>query len=189
VACILLALGLLGCSPSGLPPFRHTPELIFDESVGPDFRALAAETWSHFLKVFEARSGCFGDVRLHAAYSLDSRAGYDPDSATVTVHVPGTPAMLKSALVHEWAHHIEFQCNEHKDLRRAFLEAQGLPPDTQWRMDGVFLDRMNEKKVDLPSEQYAEAAIIVVLGSRQIPNGVTVTQEMVRAVEEWAAGE
>jgi hypothetical protein len=157
--------------------------------VADDFRVLAAETWDQFLTVFRARVTCFGDVRLRAVYSLDSRAGYDPDSATVTVRVPGTPAMLKSALVHEWAHHIEFQCREHRDLRKAFLQAQGLPPDTQWRLDDALAHVAGEKKVDMPSEQYAEAAIVVVLGSRQIPNDVTVTQEMAWVIEEWAAGE
>jgi len=190
VLALVLVSGVWSCGWAGdVPPSGQRPQLVMDDSVADDFRVLAMEAWDQFLAAFEARTNCFSDVRLHALHTLDGRAGYDPDSATVTVQVPGTPAMLQSALIHEWAHHIEFQCSGHKDLRRTFLEAQGLPPDTQWRMDDVLADMPDGKKVDMPSEQYAEAAIVVVLGSRQIPNGVTVTEEMVQAVEEWAAGE
>ena len=84
-----------------------------------DLKVLATETWGLFVEAFEARSHCFGDVTLKAAYDLDSRAAYDPETSTVAVRVPGTPAMLQGALVHEWAHHLEFQCEEHKALRPA----------------------------------------------------------------------
>jgi hypothetical protein len=41
----------------------------------------------------------------------------------------------------------------------------------------------------MPSEQYAEATIVLVLGRRQIPNGVHITEDAIRAIEEWAAGD
>ncbi|MBN1138507.1 MAG: hypothetical protein JXM73_18100 [Anaerolineae bacterium] len=178
---ILLVLAVLligmtaGCRTAGQPP-----RLIVDESVSADFEALALETWDQFLNAFWARSDCFGDVRLRAVYSLDSRAGYDPDTATATVLVPGTPAMLQSGLIHEWAHHVEFQCGEHQDLRAAFLAAQGLPPDTPWRPSG--------EAATSPSEQYAEATIEFVLGTRPIPTEAHLTREAIRVVREWAEG-
>ncbi|MBU0510713.1 MAG: hypothetical protein KKD28_01075 [Chloroflexi bacterium] len=168
------------CSQTSGPP-----ELIIDESVAGDFETLAIETWDEFLTVFQARTSCFGDVRLHATRTLGSRAAYDPASATVTVRVPGTSAMLQSALVHEWAHHIEFQCNQHKSLRPAFLNALGLPPNTQWRPEVLPVNT----SADMPSEQYAEATIVLVLGQRQIPNGVRITEDAIRVIEEWAGGD
>jgi hypothetical protein len=168
---------------------KPAPKLIIDASVADDFRALAVETWTEFLTVFWARSDCFGDVRLRATRTLNSRAAYDPDTATVMVRVPGTPAMLRGALIHEWAHHIEFQCEAHKDLRPAFLAAQGFPPDTLWRPDDTPANTPVSAWPDIPSEQYAEATIELVLGRRQIPTEVRVTQEAIHVIEVWAAGD
>ena len=163
------------------------PELLVDDSVASDFEALAAETWTQFLTVFQARTECFGDVHLHASPTLDSRATYDPDSATVTVRVPGSRAMLQGALIHEWAHHIEFQCPQHVGLRPAFLAAQGLSPGTPWRLDDGPADTPENIWRDIPSEQYAEATIELVLGRRQIPTRVRVSREAVEVIEAWAS--
>jgi hypothetical protein len=182
---MVLALVVLvaGAAPDG------PPRLILGESVGADFEALARETWERFLILFQARWICFGDVRLEAAYGLDSRAGYDPASATATVRVPGTAAMLQSALLHEWAHHVEFQCPAHEQLRPAFLAAQGLPPDTAWRSDLSPAEIPASLWAEIPSEQYAEAVIEVVLGGRPVPTNVRLSREAVRVVAEWAQGE
>ena len=190
ISIVLLVSGATssGCT-SNVPVSKQRPRLIMDDSVADDFRALAMETWDRFLTVFQARADCFGDVRLRAMRTLDSRAAYNPDSGTVTVRVPGTPAMLKSALVHEWAHHIEFQCEAHKGLRPAFLAAQGLPPDTVWRPDVAPANIPASIWADSPSEQYAEATIVLVLGRRQIPTKVRVKEEAVRAIAEWAAAD
>ncbi len=190
IAIVVLVSGTTssGCT-SDVSVSKQRPRLIVDDSVAADFQALAVETWDGFLTVFQARTGCFGDVRLHATRTLDSRAAYDPDSGTVTVRVPGTPAMLKSALVHEWAHHIEFQCEAHKDLRPAFLAAQGLPPDMVWRPDIAAANIPASIWADSPSEQYAEATIVLVLGRRQIPTKVRIKEEAVRAIAEWAAAD
>lgn len=165
------------------------PRLVVGESVGADFEALAQETWGRFLAVFWARRDCFGDVRLEAAYRLDSRAGYDPDTATAIVRVPGTLAMLQSGLIHEWAHHVEFQCEAHKEFRPAFLVAQGLPLDTPWRPAGAMTDVAASERAGIPSEQWAEATVQAILGSRPIPNGVRVSEAMVQVVRGWAAGD
>jgi hypothetical protein len=97
--------------------------------------------------------------------------------------------MLQGALVHEWAHHIEFQCDEHYELRGAFLAAQDLPPDTPWRADSTPANTPVSVWPDMPSEQYAQATVEVVLGRRQIPTKVRITQEAIQAIEVWATGD
>jgi hypothetical protein len=187
---LLVSLGVvMSGTTSAERAVAHQPELIFDNSVAADFQALALKTWDRFLVVFQARSNCFGDVRLRAAYTLDSRAGYDPNTATVTVQVPGTPARLQSALVHEWAHHIEFQCPEQRDLRAAFLAAQGLAPDTPWRPEGAPASQSASQWGAAPSEQYAEATVELVLGRRPLAAPAPVSREAIRVVGDWAAGD
>jgi hypothetical protein len=163
--------------------------LLVGESVGADFEMLALATWSQFLEVFRARRHCFGDVHLEAAYGLGSRAGYDPDTATAMVRVPGTAAMLQSGLIHEWAHHVEFQCPAHESLRAAFLAAQGLPLDTPWRPATSTTDVAAAEWASIPSEQYAEAVVELVMGGRPIPTGAKVSPAAIRVVEAWARGE
>jgi hypothetical protein len=184
VAILIGTALLLGCSET-----RDPPALMPDGSVADDLEALAQETWSRFLTAFEARADCFGDVRLRAVKDLESRAAYDPASATVSVRVPATAALLRGALVHEWAHHIEFQCDEHADLRAAFLAAQGLPSDTPWRPDLPPSMTPVSMWADIPSEQCAETVVTFVLGRRQIGTGVSVAPEAVTVVESWASGE
>ncbi len=185
---VTTSLALLNASWQPAPRPQPLPRLVIDDSVASDLEALAGDTWSRFLAVFRARTDCFGDVRLHAAYDLDTRAAYDPATATVTVRVPGTAAMLQSALVHEWAHHLEFQCDAQQDLRAAFLAAQGLPTDTPWRPDDTPAHTPESAWADIPSEQYAEATIELVLGRRQIPTTARVRPQAVRVISEWVAG-
>jgi hypothetical protein len=176
-----------GWSRPGLAADRQ-PQLIIEDSVASDLAALAGETWTLFLDALEARTGCFGDVRLRASHVLNDRAAYDPDTGTVTVRVPGSRALLQSALIHEWAHHVEFQCQEHEQLRAAFVAAQGLPPDVPWRPDLAPADIPASEWAVIPSEQYAEAMIVLVLDRRQIPTVAPVKVEAVRVLAEWAAG-
>ncbi len=182
VVLCLLAAGASACSRSG------PPRLIPDSSVGSDLAALATNAWDRFLAVFWARSGCFGDVHLHAAYSLDGRAGYDPETATAILLVPGTPAMLESGLFHEWAHHVDYQCPDLKELRPAFLAAQDLPADTPWRIDYRAGETTTDEWAAQPSEQFAEATILVVMGDRPIPTAAQVSPDAVRVIQEWASG-
>jgi hypothetical protein len=185
---IAMSLAVSGCSPQQTATPKPLPRLIVDDSVADDLRAVAEEAWSKFLAVFQARSSCFGDVHLRAAYDLDNRAAYDPATATVTVKVPATPVMLQGALIHEWAHHIEFQCAAQKELRPAFLAAQGLPADTPWRTDYTPANTPESAWAGIPSEQYAEATIELVLGSRQIPTTARVSTEAVKVIAAWASG-
>jgi hypothetical protein len=168
---------------------KPAPSLIPDESVADDLRALAQATWGRFLAVFVARSACFGDVHLHVDKTLENRGAYDPATATVTVRVPATAAMLQGALVHEWAHHLERQCKAHEQLRLAFLAAQGLPADTPWQVDYSPADTPESAWARIPSEQFAEATIELVLGERHIPTTARVRVEAVRVIAGWAAGQ
>ncbi|MEA3334838.1 MAG: hypothetical protein U9R25_02945 [Chloroflexota bacterium] len=189
LAILLLAgVAFSGCQQQSASPSEPSPRIIVGNSVASDFNVLAETTWAEFLTVFQARRGCIGDVRLEAAHSLDSRAAYDPETATVTVRVPGTPAMLKSALVHEWAHHVEFQCDEHRGMRPVFLAAQGLDPDTPWRPGTALTTAEDHLWQEMPSELYAEAAIVAVLGRRPIPTLARVKAAAVDVVKAWAEG-
>ena len=173
---VLLILLLAGCAGASA-----APKLIPDTSVAPDLAELAAQTWAQFLETFDARRDCFGDLKLRTVNTLDGRARYDPQSAILTIEVPATAALLKGALVHEFAHHVEFQCAAHGQLRPIFVAAQNLPPDTPW-FDGP-------SWAETPSEQYAEAAVILVLGRRQLPTEAHVSSAAVEALAEWARGE
>ncbi len=156
-----------------------TPRLLADETVAPDLAELAGQTWDRFMRTFGSRSDCFGDVKLTTAKDLDSRAVYDSVTATVAVEVPATAALLKAALIHEWAHHVEFQCPQHDELRPDFLAAQSLPADSDWFAGSTW--------ANTPSEQYAEAAVILVLGRRQLPTEAKVTPAAVEALAAWAS--
>jgi hypothetical protein len=187
ILALVIVGALLGSSDRVIaqPP---QPRLIADGSVGPDLRALADQTWLTFLAAFPARTGCFGDVHLHAQTGLASRAAYDPRTATVTINVPGTVAMLQSGLVHEWAHHIEFQCPAQQEMRAAFMRAQGLAPETPWRPVQGPAEDSESAWADIPSEQYAEAAVELVLGRRQIPTSAPVRAAGVQVLAQWAKG-
>ena len=178
------------CSVSLEKPRRccGQPQLILDASVASDLAVVAEDTWVQFMDVLEARSSCFGDVRLRTSRILEDRAAYRPGTHTVTVRVPATKALLQGALVHEWAHHVEFQCREHEELRDAFRRAQGLPPDEPWRSHVGMEQVADGQWAGMPSEQYAEAMVVLVLGRRQITTAAPVRAEAVRVIAEWAAG-
>ena len=165
---------------------RHpTPQLIIDSSVGPDFAALIEETWDQFMLVFAARSDCFGDVYIKADYEMADRAMYNPRTATVTVRVPERESKLRGALVHEWAHHVEFQCDAHAELREAFMEAQGVSANNPWRTEGGSVNVLSSDWANIPSEQYAEATIVLVLGKRPVETNAPVTEDGVNVIRTW----
>jgi hypothetical protein len=185
-----ISVAVAGSVVDGVPPADSrlaappaaAPQLIVDDStVAADFRALADATWQQFLAVFAARRSCFGNVHLRADPALPDRGAYDPRSVTVTVRVPGTPALLRSALVHEWAHHVGFQCPEHRELRREFLVARGLPPTMGWHAGATW--------ADVPAEVYAEAVVEVVLGRRSIPTAASVNRTTLQVVRTWLAAD
>jgi hypothetical protein len=89
-------------------------------------------------------------------------------------------------LVHEWAHHVEFQCEAHTEMRAAFIEAQGMPADTPWRSEAGTTNILSSDWANIPSEQYAETTIIVVLGKRPVSTKAPITAEGVEVIRAWA---
>ena len=175
--------------PGAYPGHPPRPRLIIDASVDQDFAAVIQETWVQFLFVFAPRRDCFGDVLVKADYDLADRAKYDPRTATVFVRVPERASILKGALVHEWAHHVEFQCEAHTEMRAAFIEAQGLPADTPWRVEGGTTAILSSDWASIPSEQYAETTIVVVLGERPVSTKAPITAEGIEVIRVWAQKE
>jgi hypothetical protein len=175
--------------PGAYPGHQPTPRLIIDASVDQDFAALIQETWVQFLLVFAPRRDCFGDVLVKANYDLVDRAMYDPQTSTVSVRVPERASILKGALVHEWAHHVEFQCEAHTEMRAAFIEAQGMPADTLWRSEGGTTDILSSDWASIPSEQYAETSIVLVLGERPVSTKAPITAEGIEVIRTWAQKE
>ena len=184
---VIVLFGLLilcGCSG----PKINTPELIIDESVNEDFETVAQESWMKFINNFEAFHTCIGNVTLKAGLDLDDRAYYDPVTREVTIRVPATRAILEAALSHEWAHHLEFSCEEHYALREPFLEVSGFPHDTPWHQTGLKTNLPASKWAQIPSEQYAETVVAMVLGHRAAPTNALVTRAGIELVEKWANG-
>jgi hypothetical protein len=183
---MLLAIGwVLGAYPGHGP----TPQVIIDDSVDEDFAAVIQGTWGQFLLVFAPRRDCFGDVLVKADYDLVDRAMYDPETATVSVRVPERASILKGALVHEWAHHVEFQCEAHTEMRAAFIEAQGMPANTPWRLKDGTTNILSSDWADIPSEQYAETSIVLVLGERPVSTKAPITAEGIEVIRTWAQKE
>lgn len=156
------------------------PALGFDDSVPDDLRAVATQAWNEFLAAHPARQRCIPPLRVSAAWEFADRAEYRPDSETVAIRVPGTAPNLRNTLIHEFAHHVEFTCPEHEELRAAFLEAQGLPATAPW-FDGATWE-------STPSEQYAEATAEMILGRRAHHGGVFITDEAAAVVRRWGSG-
>ena len=154
------------------------PELRFDASVPDDLRAVAVEAWDGFLTAHPARADCIESINMSAAWELDDRAEYRPTTATLVIRVPGTAPNLTDDLTHEFAHHVEFTCPGHDELRPAFLAAQGFPASAQW-FNGTTWETT-------PSEQYAEATSVVVLGRRGNHDGIVISDEAIAIVREWA---
>lgn len=174
---------------SGYLGYQHRnqqPRVLIDKSVAPDFAALIEETWSQFLTVFLTRSDCFGDVRVVAVKELEDQAQYDPATATLYVRVPARGSRLRSALVHEWAHHLEFQCAAQVTIRSTFLEAQGFPVDSSWHRDTGSVSLRTYRWASIPSEQFAETTVALVLGEQAVHTPVRITEEGLSIISAWA---
>lgn len=157
-----------------------TPTLRFDESVPSDLRVLANDTWDEFLASHAGINGCIGRLTLVAAWDLDSRAEYYPDTREAVVRVPGTPAHLRSEMIHEFAHHVEHTCPAHTDIRDAFMRAQGFSSTTEWFTGASWKDT--------PSEHYAEATVEYMLGPRSHHGNIFISEGALELVQDWASG-
>jgi hypothetical protein len=152
---------------------------MFAAAVPGDLEALARATWQRFTDAFPARWGCVSPVKVVGAWRLAVRARYDPVDRLVTIRIPGTAPTLRSTLVHEFAHHVEFTCPEQRTLRARFASAQGVPPGAMW-FGGAVWDR-------IPSEQFAEATVLLVLGPSGRPR-LPVTPAALAVLRGWALG-
>jgi hypothetical protein len=185
---LLLLIAVGGYLLSTAQP-KAMPRLLIDQSVAPDFRALMQETWWQFLGFFATRSDCFGDLRVVAVKELVDRARYDPATATMLVRVPERGSLLQAALVHEWAHHVEFRCAAQVEMRAAFLQAQGLAPDTPWYAAAGSVNLPPYQWARIPSEQFAETVAALVVEKPGLRTVVPITAEGMQVVWAWARQE
>jgi hypothetical protein len=132
--------------------------LRFTADTPSDLRAVASDAWHRFRNAFPDRHGCLLGLTVGVAWELHDRARYEPGRALVRIRAPGTAGNLTASLLHEFAHHVEHRCPPTAAFRRRFVAAGELPPGTPWLGD----DRWDRT----PSERFAEAAVIHVLGER-----------------------
>jgi hypothetical protein len=176
----VLVLGVATTTMAGPTPDR-TQTVAFVGETPADLRVLARDTWRRFAEAFAARHECLRPPVIRGAWELEDRATYSPASSRVAIRIPGTAGNLRATLVHEFAHHLEFTCPAQRALRSPFLVAQGLPEGTPW-FDGATWE-------ETPSEQFAEAAVEIVLGRRSSHSRIPVTAEALTAIQAWAAHE
>ena len=162
-----------------LAAWRWTrPDLRFTAATPDDLRVVATDAWERFASAFPGRSSCVEGITVGVAWDLRDRARYEPERALVLVRAPGTAGNLTSSLLHEFAHHVEHRCPPDATFRRRYVEAAGLPAGTPWR-DGDRWDRT-------PSERFAEAAVVHVLGERPPHVLIHVRPAEVRLLADWA---
>lgn len=175
VRAILVALcvvSLAGCVSSAGPAWDYgadTPD---------DLRDLADQVLVEVVEAVPDRRDCIGQVALQGARQLDDRATYSPEQRRITIRIPATAPQLEVSLVHELAHHLEFACPTTSDLRAAFMEAQSLPSDAPW-FDGPTWEQT-------PSEQWATAIVVHVLGHPDRRARVVVSDRALELVAQWA---
>jgi hypothetical protein len=172
----LLVLAVTLLAACGAAP--ATPMLEFGDNTPDDLRALASETYQAVVEAFPAREDCLGRLVLSGAWELDDRAVYAPDRREITVRTPATAGQLEVSIVHEMAHHLEFSCPEQAELRPSFLTAQGFDPSADWFR--------GDSWETTPSEQWASAVVIHVLGRPDERAGVAVDARALDAVRDWA---
>ncbi len=168
VSAVALALVVSACGG---------PKITFGANTPDDLRGLVDDVWDQFRDAFPALDDCVGEVRLEGDWDLDEQGEYRALTATITVGIPGPPSRLSHTIVHELAHHVESVCPTQWDLRGSFLAAQGLPPGTAWFEA--------ETWEEIPSEQFAEAVVEVVLGWPAVHYRIDLRPEAVELVRQW----
>jgi hypothetical protein len=172
VVIVIVAVGSLAA-------WRGTrPDLRFTSATPGDVREVATQAWQRFATAFPDRSACLEGVTVSVAWDLRDRARYEPSGALVLIRAPGTAANLEASLLHEFAHHVEHVCPPSTAFRQRFVAAGELPPGTPWR-GGDRWDR-------IPSERFAEAAVLLVLGEPPPRVLIHVHRAEVAMVAAWA---
>ena len=179
-AALALAAVVAASAQAMTPTEPRRPAITFDGDVPWDVRALATDTWRGFTDAFSSRWSCIPDVALDVAWTMPDRATYDPSRNEIVVRVPWTSANLEVAMLHEFAHHVEFTCIEHLVLRPRFLGSTGLDLDTPWRG--------GDDWATIPSERAAEATVAFVLGGPPPHVVVPLDDAEIAAIAEWAEG-
>lgn len=172
ILVVLCLVSLGGCGSSADPAWD------FGADTPDDLRALADQVLVEVVDAFPDRGDCIGRVTLEGARQLDDRATYAPEHRRITIRIPATAPQLEVSLVHELAHHLEFACPTPSDLRAAFMEAQSLPTDAPWS-DGPTWEQT-------PSEQWATATVVHVLGRPDRRARVAVSDRALELVAQWA---
>lgn len=168
---IVMVVAVTACSGPVMTAPRDTPA---------DLEALAEATFDRFVAAFPSREACIGRVEVRGAWELDDRARYLPDETVVVVRIPATAPQLEVALIHELAHHLEFSCPAQEAVRSAFLAAQGTAGGSDW-FDGPSWE-------ETPSEQWASAVVVHVLGRADPHARIALTDEALAVVRGWAEG-
>jgi hypothetical protein len=152
--------------------------LRFTDATPGDLRAVATDAWRRFGAAFPGRADCIDGITVGVAWELRDRARYEPEGALVLVRAPGTAGNLYASLLHEFAHHAEHVCPPDAAFRRRYVAAAELPAGTAWRAG----DRWDRT----PSERFAEAAVVHVLGERPPHVLIHVRPAEVRLLASWA---
>jgi hypothetical protein len=156
-------------------------DLRFTAATPGDLREVAIDAWERFAAAFPARTECLEGLTVGVAWELRDRARYEPSQALVLIRAPGTAANLEASLLHEFAHHAEHVCPPSAAFRERFVAAGELPAGTPWH-GGDRWDRT-------PSERFAEAAAIHVLGGRPPHVLIHLHRAEVALVAAWADGD
>ena len=187
----LLAAAVAFAVTAGCAPTSTLPQLVPAEEVPADVVALAEATWQRFLAAVPARHGCLPDLGLETSRELPDRGRYDPDRGVVTLRIPHTTPRLERTLVHEFAHHLEFACPDHAELRPRFLVAEGYPAGTAWlaEPDGHAAAHGGSGArawAAIPSERWAETVVELVLGPGASNPFVPIDPDALDVVRTWA---
>jgi hypothetical protein len=175
VAVVVVAIVAVG----SLAAWRWSrPDLRFTSATPDDLREVATDAWHRFAAAFPARAGCLDGLTVGVGWELRDRARYEPSRALVLIRAPGTEANLEASLLHEFAHHVEHVCPPSAAFRERFVAAGDLPAGTPWRGG----DRWDA----IPSERFAEAAVIRVLGGPPPHILIHVHPAEVAMVSAWA---
>lgn len=169
-----------GVAVAALVAATAQPALRFTDGTPDDLRSVASDAWQRFTEALPACADRLGGITVGVAWELPDRARYEPGPALVLIRAPGTAANLEASLLHEYAHHAEQRCPLDPMFRHRFTAAAGLPAGTPWR-GGETWDL-------IPSERFAEAVAVHILGHPPPHVLIHVLPGEVRAVAAWARG-
>ena len=148
------------------------------EELPSDVVAEIDVVWPQFIEALGPRVDCLEPVGLLLVDEIPGGvARYVIADARIEIAIPTTHARFRESLVHELAHHVEHSCPAHDQLRAPLLATLGLPADS-WSRPTPW--------TQAPSEIWAEAFVLVVLGER-VRHELTMPlpPEAVPVVEDW----